>query len=746
MTKLASGALLAVLLLPACGGIGAGMARDAGDTFTGGDAVAVTTPSASQQELAVLKASLAAGPQTADSLLASHRVTFAAGLPYAPDQADSLDKIQASALRLSDAEMAVLRDQGFVISDSKTFLNFASGYISLYAAHLPLYVSADSILYAVHRSFDKILESLERDILAPKLSVLLDGMRTRLAATTAADWGDARADADLFLAVAAGLLSGTTPSPVAGSDAGLIGTLLGMATAASGTATVKLFGVNRDIDFSQFKPRGHYTDSPALSQYFRAMMWLGRTEFRLLETQSDGSQLFYRRQLEASLLMRGLVDATGMEVWNSIEKILRSFTGESDNMTLPEVDALANDLGASTPPTLATTSDSAIAQLIIDKGYGAQRIASQLVEVGPASATLPLNRSFLLFGQRYELDSHVFSNVVFDRVKQGTVLRMMPSPLDVAFAALDNDAAAALLAPELGKYDYASELGAMRILGDSYDASFWGGTLYNLWLSSLRALSPAGDLTNVALALPSVARTEPWSRRVLNTQLASWAELRHDTILYVKQSYTSGVVCEFPDGYVEPSPSFWSNLAAYSKAGGELMASLDLSGASTGAAIIAHFQNIADLGALMGDMAARELSGQTFTDAQLAYLNQAVTTVPGGMCGEPPRLDGWYPKLFFSQPDITKFDPTIADVHTQPTDEAGNPVGKILHVGTGYARLLVMTADTCTGARAYAGLTSSYYEKITDNYNRLDDPTWAAQFTSSTPQADVPWMQDLIAK
>jgi len=85
-------------------------------------------------------------------------------------------------------------------------------------------------------------------------------------------------------------------------------------------------------------------------------------------------------------------------------------------------------------------------------------------------------------------------------------------------------------------------------------------------------------------------------------------------------------------------------------------------------------------------------------------------------------------------------------VHTQPTDEAGNPVGKILHVGTGYARLLVMTADTCTGARAYAGLTSSYYEKITDNYNRLDDPTWAAQFTSSTPQADVPWMQDLIAK
>lgn len=746
MTKLSCETLIAVLLLPACGGIGGGIARDAGDTFTGGDTVAVTAPSAPQQELATLRVTLVAGPQTADDLLASHKVTFAAGLPYAPDQADSLDKIQASALRLSDAEVAILRDKGFVISDSKTFLNFAQGYISLYAAHLPLYVSADSILYAVHKSFDKILESLETEILSPKVSSLLDGMRTRLAATAAADWGEARKDADLYLAVAAGLLSGTTPSPVAGGDAGQIATLLGLATAASGKATVNLFGVDRDIDFSQFKPRGHYTDSTELSQYFRAMMWLGRIEFRLMETKGDGSQLFYRRQLEASLLVRGLVDAAGMALWNSVEKIVRSFTGESDNMTLPEVDALANDLGASTPAELAAASDATIAQLILDKGYGAQRIASQLIEVGTASDTLPLNRSFLLFGQRYELDSHVFANVVFDRVKHGAVRRMMPSPLDVAFAALDNDAAAALLAPELGKYDYASELGAMRILGDSYDAGFWNGTLYNLWLSSLRALSPAGDLTSTAVALPSVARTEPWSRRVLNTQLASWAELRHDTILYAKQSYTSGVVCEFPDGYVEPSPSFWSNLAAYGKAGGELLASLDLSGASTGAAIIAHFQNIADLGALMGDMAARELTGQTFTDAQLAYLNQAVTTVPGGMCGEPPRLDGWYPKLFFSPPDIQKFDPTIADVHTQPTDAAGNPVGKVLHVGTGHARLMVMTADTCTAARAYAGLASSYYEKITDNYNRLDDPTWAKQFVSSAPPDDSPWMQDLIAK
>lgn len=62
---------------------------------------------------------------------------------------------------------------------------------------------------------------------------------------------------------------------------------------------------------------------------------------------------------------------------------------------------------------------------------------------------LPLSFSFALLGQRYVLDSHVFSNVVYDRVAGGRVMRMMPSPLDVAFAALGNNQAASLLAPEL---------------------------------------------------------------------------------------------------------------------------------------------------------------------------------------------------------------------------------------------------------------------------------------------------------
>ena len=125
----------------------------------------------------------------------------------------------------------------------------------------------------------------------------------------------------------------------------------------------------------------------------------------------------------------------------------------------------------------------------------------------------------------------------------------------------------------------------------------------------------------------------------------------------------------------------------------------------------------------------------------MAFINRTVAITSG--CAQTFGV-GWYPDLFF-QVDSLKFSPTIADVHTQPTDAAGNPVGRVLHVGTGYPRLMVLTANTCTGPRAYAGLVSSYFEEITTNFTRLDDPTWESRFPNQS-LIDVAWMNGLIVR
>jgi hypothetical protein len=78
--------------------------------------------------------------------------------------------------------------------------------------------------------------------------------------------------------------------------------------AASGSGSATLFGTSRELDFSQLEPRGHYADSETLRHYFRAMMWLGRVDLRLIETDaSSGEGRFQPRQLRAALALRALM-------------------------------------------------------------------------------------------------------------------------------------------------------------------------------------------------------------------------------------------------------------------------------------------------------------------------------------------------------------------------------------------------------------------------------------------------------
>src|SRR4029078_2258240 len=101
------------------------------------------------------------------------------------------------------------------------------------------------------------------------------------------------------------------------------------AIAAEGHRFVELFGAQQDVDFSQFKPRGHYNKSRGLQQYFRAMIWLGRVELRLIETQTDGTTLFRRRPFEATLALSQLLDAETQSSYQHIDGAYRALVGES---------------------------------------------------------------------------------------------------------------------------------------------------------------------------------------------------------------------------------------------------------------------------------------------------------------------------------------------------------------------------------------------------------------------------------
>ncbi|MDC0677619.1 DUF3160 domain-containing protein [Sorangium atrum] len=742
--------LLRLHVVPILVALAAGCSGEGSQPAPGADGTQLPGTELGPEQQAELTALLAeqeaSASMAAEDFASRYPVPFASGLSYAPAEAAGLSLLQGTALALDEGELAKLSENGFVISSKKSFPTFAYGYSSIYALDLPLYVSADSILFAVHRSYDAILKAVEHASLAPELGTMLKQMRARLAEGAGAELGaEARADADLFTAVALALLEGAPVAPVAGASAAAIDELVAGAEAHDGMAAVRLFGSERLMDFSQFEPRGHYAEElyPELARYFRSMMWLGRVDFRFLETQQDGTQRFQRRHLEGAYVLRALADAETLARYKRIDDAVQAFVGESDYMTLPELDDLLADLGLGDASGLAGVPDARIADVIVKEGYGTQRISSHIMINGLGKGTLPLSSSFALLGQRYVVDSHVFSNVVFDRVQGGAVKRMMPNPLDVGFAALGNDQAGQLLAPELGQFGYAPDLHMMRVLVDAHPEDFWGKNLYNRWLGALRELSPARAIGD-GEGLPGVTKTEAWGRRLLSTQLASWAELRHDTLLYAKQSYTGGDTCEFPDAYVDPYPAFYTRIAELAEHGVEIVGALDLSSApQLGERVSAYFSQLHDVARTLGEMAANERAGLPLTQEHLDFINQAVKVQPQG-CGTP-YVEGWYMQLFFDQMKSLEQDPTIADVHTQPTDEGGAPVGRVLHVGTGLPRLMVVTADPCGGApRAFVGLASSYFEAVTEDFERMDDQQWAHTVLRTTP--DVPWMTDLVSR
>jgi hypothetical protein len=283
-----------------------------------------------------------------------------------------------------------------------------------------------------------------------------------------------------------------------------------------------------------------------------------------------------------------------------------------------------------------------------------------------------------------------------------------------------------LLKEELDTWHYAQNLHVLKFLVDSYDTDFWTRNMYNVWLDAIRAL--ADDTSGETY--PEAVRTLEYAHKMMHTGLASWAELRHDTILYVKQSY-SGVACDYPDGYVEPFPAFFNRVATFAATSAELLGTLDLPFGWGPGSAIAYFGKLETAAKTLEGIASKELLQQPRTPDETAFLKS--TVVEDSMCGAAP-FSGWYTDLFYNGNDMTfQFDPTIADIHTDPNS------GSVLHIGTGRANAMVLVADTSCGLKAYVGPVSSYYEDIEGNYTRLTDEEWAARLDMAPPPPRPDW-------
>jgi hypothetical protein len=265
--------------------------------------------------------------------------------------------------------------------------------------------------------------------------------------------------------------------------------------------------------------------------------------------------------------------------------------------------------------------------------------------------------------------------------------------------------------------DYWLRFNELKPQFDSFTVDDWNRNLYWGWLYSLRAL-----LEGLPNGYPNFMRTEAWQKKELNAALASWTELRHDTILYAKQSYTPPGTSLPPEvaGYVEPVPEFYGRLLALTRMTRQGLMDLD-------ALSVEAVERLTNLEQILGrliEIANKELTDQQLSDADYRYIRGFGHTLESAVVGVDDK--GVKTTL-------------VADVHTHTAE------GNVLEEAAGYVDLIIVACPTSDGSVFLtAGPILSYYEFKHPMSDRLTDEAWR-ELLDSPRRPDRPrWFQPLV--
>jgi hypothetical protein len=664
--------------------------------------------------------------------------------PIAPD----LSNVRISYL-LSPAQRERLARDGLVVSPGVE-KEFFTIYEQARYANAPLFVTSDSVLHVYHLLFNKTLRTAEREYFIPLLrdlnAAMLAQTDAQYQALQGAGWEDAARRTVAFVAVAGRLLEPDFPVPAYAAD--LVTAELALVEAAAGIIPSPLFpGLEFGEDYTQYIPRGHYTLSDELKAYFRSMMWYGRMTFRLRTDDPDVGRAETRSAL---LLVHALRQAEidgqpALTAWADLYNPTVFFVGRSDDLTVVQYAGVMDAVYGPNAP-LAAVADDALLDTFIEEAdeLPPPRILGLVIsETADVEET---TKGLRFMGQRFVPDAYIFRQLIYRNVGTPQEPRMLPSGLDV-MAALGSDRAYEIL-DEMGEtayQNYPQQMQKMQAWTAGLTEAEWTETLYNTWLYAfLPLLDPPGA------AYPPFMRSTAWLDKQLNTALGSWAELKHDTILYAKQVYAEmGGGPMPPDpvpptNYVEPVPHFYARLAALTTMTREGLAERGLLSARDEDSLL----RLEDLVVALQEMAEKQLRGEPLTAAENDRLRfyggelEHLTMAAADSDTDDP----------FAMP-VAEEEPqaaVIADVATAPDpSRTGIPEPVVLEVGVGrinpiYVVVPVVAEDGRVSLQLAKGGVFSYYEFTWPANDRLTDEKWRAMLDSGTAPPLPAWTASFV--
>ena len=584
----------------------------------------------------------------------------------------------------------------------------------------PSFVTTDLYLQLYHLYFDCMLKEIEEESLIKLMTEmarnLYDVMHQQAANTNNEEiWAYANHNA-VFFAVAYQLLTGKT-----------IGTPEEQAEAKP--EVEKAINAKNDFSdfmedyksieypYSLFRPRGHYSRNETLQRYFRGMMWLQSVPFGL-----DNPD-----EVAEAVVMAYALDShpQAKQNYDTFNKLITFLMGQPDNLSIPQVIAEVKKIGLPLEDLLANK------QKMDELKESLKKIGDKQTRIRPAFERTSHNK-ICLMPQRYQPDAEVLLNTV-DYENKPTQ-RATPKGLDF-FAAMGVSAAERILMEE--KQEWKGFKPALDNMKKRMQEIDWNETIATQWMNTLKVLNDKGE------NLPYFMVTPEWDKKNMNAVLASWAELKHDAILYAKQPFGAecgggGLPEPMVKGYVEPNINFWKKAIELLNNTENLLKEQHMLTQKVSEAT----GRLREEAQFLLNISEKEIAGTPLTDEendQIECIGSTFENISLNLVRQPDQyLDGWS-----NVEGADKKVALVADVYTANANN--NPNKSILFEAVGLADEIYVVVEIDGYLYLTRGAVLSYREFIQSiDEPRLTDEEWQEQLEKN-PRKGVPeWMKRII--
>lgn len=625
----------------------------------------------------------------------------------------------------------LLAKNGFVVNPAKDEQLFYIYEKNEYKK-IPSFITTDSVLQVYHIFYDYSLRVLEQEKLLGFAELLTESMLSKsiflFDKITDEEIKKAQLKNIAYFGVASLCLEKDLPKDMPEEAKKMTLEEYELIKSQNGFESSKIFPYM--LDYSQYKPRGHYTRNHDFERYFKAMMWYGQAPFPLYKIDNNGNEVRNIEQTLQALLMTYSMfinnnKTEDITLWENIYDPTVFYVGTADDLNIYHYKDLLIKVYGEKPDINGLNDKEKLDKLYLE----AEQLPEPKIKAKYSSVDTPIGKQFRLMGQRYIPDSEIIQELV------EPLARPIPSGLDV-MGVLGSDRAYDI---QINHYHedekspiYIDSFNKLKEEFSKLSEAKWCSNMYYGWLWTLKGLLKEFDE-----GYPSFMTNEAWTDKSLSTALGSWSELKHDTILYGKQS---GAECgggeEPPQvkGYVEPNIEVYEKLLWLTKYSRENLKEREILIESTES----KMQRFEDLLQFLINCSVKELKNEELSSEeyyQLLVYGGLLEYLTSSFAGDGMR---W----FEITSETDKNMAVIADIHTIAPNEFSE--GGYFEVGVGPAYEIYVVVPIGGELYLTRGAVFSYFEF--DYPTRLTDEEWQKTIKENIMPQQPDWMDSFIER